>query len=69
MTRYTITFNPNLSSILKPLQKIQDLGINIESAQNFIGTAIVQANEDQLSQLNKITDIVGITKTTTVSAI
>jgi hypothetical protein len=66
--RYTITFNTDLSDIEEPLKEIEKLGVTVQSAQHFIGTAIVTADANQLKRVRSLGAIKGITETGTVKA-
>ena len=66
--RYTITFDPKLSSIDEPLDQIRKLGVEVQSAQRFIGTAIVNADENQVARVRDMDAIKGVTETTTFTA-
>ena len=61
--RYTVTFHPKLLNIDHTLQQIERLGIEVESAQRFIGTAVVSAEPEQLEKVRKMDAIKGITET------
>lgn len=66
--RYTITFDPKLSSIDEPLEQIRKLGIEVQSTQRFIGTAVVTADEHQVERVRDMDAIKGVTETATFRA-
>jgi hypothetical protein len=66
--RYTITFNPKLSNIEEPLKRVENLGVVVQSAQHFIGTAVVEANDEQVEKVKRLNSVAGVTETGSVSA-
>lgn len=67
--RYTITFDPSLTSIDEPLDLLRKLGIEVQSTQCFIGTAVVNADESQVARVRDMDEIKGVTETTTFRVI
>jgi hypothetical protein len=63
--RYTVTFKPSLIGIDDTLKEIAKLGVEVQSAQLFIGTAIVAANVRQIRKVRALSAIKGITETGT----
>ena len=61
--RYTITFNPKLASIDEPLRIIKSFGVEVQSTQRFIGTAVVEADERQVKRVQDMDAIAGVTET------
>lgn len=66
--RYTITFNPKLLNIDGPLKQIKELGVEVQSTQRFIGTAVVSADADQMRKVRDMDAIKGIAETGTFQA-
>lgn len=66
--RYTITFKPKLLNIDEPLQQIRKLGVEVQSTQRFIGTAVVSADADQVARVRDMDAIEGIAETGTFQA-
>lgn len=63
MKRYTVTFKTDIPDIEEPLQRVRALGIDVRSAQKFIGTAIVDADESQLQALQDMDEVIAVTET------
>ena len=66
--RYTVTFDSKLSSFDKPLKQVQDLGVDVQSAQRFIGTAVVEASTAQVKKMKQVDGVSGVTETGMISA-
>lgn len=67
--RYTVTFKSSIPDIEEPLIRLRDIGVQVESAQKFIGTAVVNANTSQLKQLKEMDEIAYISETGTMSVV
>lgn len=67
--RYTVTFQPSIPNIDRCLKDVESMGVSIQSAQRFIGTAIVRADEKQVEQLKAMVEVVGVKETGVFSAI
>lgn len=67
--RYTITFDSKLASIAEPLERLKKMGVEVQSAQYFIGTAVVRADERLLKRVRDMDVIAGITETGSVRAL
>ena len=63
MKQYTVTFKAEIADIEEPLQRVREMGIAIRSAQKFIGTAIVEAEESQVQALQNMDEVMAVTET------
>lgn len=66
--RYTVTFDSKLANFDKPLKQVQNLGVQVQSAQRFIGTAVVEASTAQLKKMKQVDGVSGITETGMIAA-
>lgn len=66
--RYTLAFRREVRDIEPALDELKRMGVQIESAQRVIGTAIVSADATQVKRLRKMSEIAGVTETAKISA-
>jgi hypothetical protein len=60
--RYTVTFKKSVQDIDASLSRLQEMGVQIRSAQRFIGTAIVEADAAQAKQLESLDEVAAVTE-------
>lgn len=66
---YIVTFKEHVTNTEPVIENIRLLGAEVESVQNFIGTAVINTSEDNLTNLRLISDIKAIVESNMVKAI
>ncbi len=65
--RYTLTFKTSVADIERPLDRVRSIGVQVQSMQKFIGTAVVRADSAQVEKLKAMDEVAGIAETGTLA--